>query len=92
MHIVSVSLALLSLLWHLVAFITYLAGGQEPSTKYLEEKASSAHAVLWFIEIIPFCFIFASHLRIAIASGGFIPLTPQLIDELELDQFHYLMA
>ena len=55
-------------------------GGKEYPTVWAEENASIFHAIIWFMEIILFTFIFATHMRIAVARGGFTKLTLGVID------------
>mmetsp|Transcript_8330 Transcript_8330/g.10112 ORF Transcript_8330/g.10112 Transcript_8330/m.10112 type:complete len:142 (-) Transcript_8330:293-718(-) len=90
-HIISLCFAFLSLLWHLISFFMYISGNFEAPTAFAETKASVSHAIFWFIELILFAFIFATHLRITVAQGGFVKLTNELVDEIELSEFHYLV-
>ena len=79
-HIISVSIGFASILWHLFSMILFAMGKTEYPTPYAASEASDLHAILWFVELVPALAILITHIRIVVASGAILKLTPEMID------------
>ena len=78
--------------WHLLAMILFMTADFEYPSAYAESKASNFHAILWYVELSIALLILITHIRIATASGGYIKLDLDMVDQFELREFTYLIS